>query len=268
MNCIEEWRKILEENGLNSSTDIAIKPSKSIVETYRSANIYKKEVDVSAIPLSENEIFVQGGKLTFAYLRRARTEPERRRVHFTYCEKVKEIKHGKLFCTTQTDGKFEIDLEDESGQIEKTVGLELEPCRFCIGEYFGLHKWSDKEEKERIAKNFSYENISREIGLTLNGAVWYSRLYHYTGKTWKERSDEIREKANWTCQECNLHLGFEYKVFLHAHHLIGDRNFNHPANLLAICIKCHAEEPGHEDLKNTTQYKQFIKLLSAGRFDT
>lgn len=46
--------------------------------------------------------------------------------------------------------------------------------------------------------------------------------------------------------------------FLHVHHVHG-RSYNAPEYLMALCVGCHADQPGHEFMKNEQEYRDFVK---------
>lgn len=268
MSIFDGWKSLLASQNIQAGgADFAylgpvFKPvSQSISVLSKEIN---REIDLNTFTSSGDEYLNVDQQAIFAYLRIARGRPEERKVHFTYCEKLKASESGKYFGTTRNDGLFEVDVE-KNGQKETQL-LSLKPCSWCIGNYFGLPNKSDRPDIKKIQENFSYRDIAGEIGLTLNQVAWYSRLYAYTDKSWDQRSYEARKHARWTCEKCGVILDEEYRYFLHTHHLIGDRNFNHPANLMVCCIRCHAEEPAHESMKSFVQYRQFMKLLKANTF--
>lgn len=68
----------------------------------------------------------------------------------------------------------------------------------------------------------------------------------------------FREENGWCCQFCRLSLR-AHKHLLHTHHVWGTRQ-NQPYAFTALCIGCHAEQPGdrHTQLKNTGDYQEFM----------
>ena len=71
--------------------------------------------------------------------------------------------------------------------------------------------------------------------------------FDYNAEWWKTLSQWYRNKKDWTCEMCGLDLkGDNY--FLDTHHLRGT-NCNNPKDLQALCIGCHAEQPGEQHLK-------------------
>lgn len=268
MTLYNKWNALLHAQGIDTNDTVKPAPPIGLISIYQKVCIPQQsiacEIDLNDIECNEDSAFHKNNQPVFAYLRIGKRSYRSPTVHFTYCQALKTLSPGKLFCTTRQDGEFEIDHETKNGIETKTETLK--PCEFCIGAYFGLTNKEDSQTRKTIANNFDYSRLLQELGVTLNNAVWYTRLYRYTDKSWEERSDEIRERMQWTCQKCGIHIGKENRFLLHTHHITGDRNFNHHANLTALCIRCHAEEPGHEHLKSYWQYSQFMTLLEVGHF--
>ena len=90
-------------------------------------------------------------------------------------------------------------------------------------------------------------------------ADWLEPFFDYSSEDWQRRSENCREEANWTCQECGINLKSNPRL-LHAHHEWGTK-FNNPQDLIALCIGCHAEQPrgGHRTLKYYPDYEEFMR---------
>lgn len=81
---------------------------------------------------------------------------------------------------------------------------------------------------------------------------------------WNKISLCIREQQDWICSSCRLQLKEPHlRRFLHVHHINRVRNDNSPENLRVLCIKCHSaqEGEGHQNLKNKSEYQEYIKLF-------
>jgi len=84
--------------------------------------------------------------------------------------------------------------------------------------------------------------------------------YHKNFKRWSEL---YRKFKNYTCEECHIRLSGKDKYYLHTHHIDGNKANNHPNNFKALCISCHAEQPGngHARLKQSPAYHEFITQI-------
>ncbi len=81
---------------------------------------------------------------------------------------------------------------------------------------------------------------------------------------WRLLSLQCRERAEWKCEECSIPLNLKpQRKFLHAHHIRGTQH-NQPEDLRALCIGCHAEQPGHEKkVKSLPEYPEFMEQYGA-----
>ena len=164
--------------------------------------------------------------------------------HIFHCRTLKEMqKQGQYYkyhASSRTDGKFPLKLSPTNELSLR----ELVLCWNCLKELtspsrFGSDIFPGKPEDFPLAD-------------------WLEPFFDYSLEEWKERSQACREKANWTCQECGITLESN-SPFLHAHHKFGTK-FGAPENLIALCIGCHAEQPGggHRFLKYYPDYEKFM----------
>ncbi len=161
--------------------------------------------------------------------------------HITNCKTLQEMRlnreYYKYHASHPTDGKFLVKLSN-SGPL-KLCKLTL--CKNCLKQLRSEYDWnvfdSDPEK-------FPLED-------------WFEPFF-YSSEDWKVRSQSCRENANWTCSECNINLESN-PYLLHAHHEWGTR-YNDPEDLKALCIGCHAEQPGggHQMLKFYPDYQEFM----------
>ena len=83
--------------------------------------------------------------------------------------------------------------------------------------------------------------------------------FDYQAEWWKVLSKWYRDQKNWRCEECKISL-INDRYYLHTHHIWGTQ-YNEPKDLKALCLGCHAEQPGrhHHMLRKTEDYKHFMK---------
>ena len=86
-----------------------------------------------------------------------------------------------------------------------------------------------------------------------------SQPFNYQAKWWKKLSWWYRNQKGWRCEECQMSLSND-PYYLHTHHIWGTR-YNKLKCLKALCVGCHAEQPGqyHRGLRDTEDYKNFMK---------
>lgn len=254
------WNELLLSEGVSLSEGVNYKTHSSSDEYFR---ILHKIPKISQyIPLNEVGR-VEGDTLNYkgypvsAYIRRGRKKGYLPTYHFTYCQKIREIPKSKFFCTNQASSYFDVDYEDDNGNLIDTRSEKLSACGYCVSNYLGLSSYNDKERRAEIAQSLTPKDIMHDLCILLNNTAWQSNLTKHSDKKWQEISFEVRDRSNWTCDECGVYVGEENKVFLHAHHRNHDRNDNHRTNLQALCIKCHSDKHRHESLKKSLIYKEF-----------
>ena len=117
---------------------------------------------------------------------------------------------------------------------------------------FELHRAQDKRRKSKPRTPYfptSPPPIPKLI----------SQPFDYQAKWWKKLSWWYRNQKGWRCEECQISLRSDH-YYLHTHHIRGTR-YNKLKGLKALCLGCHAEQPGrhHHGLRDTEDYKNFIK---------
>ena len=81
---------------------------------------------------------------------------------------------------------------------------------------------------------------------------------------WDKISAKYRASVNYQCEENGCPFpdlsGTQLSRYLHTHHVSLDKTNNEYANLKALCIYCHAKQPGHEQVKGLPDYKAYKAL--------
>ena len=82
------------------------------------------------------------------------------------------------------------------------------------------------------------------------------------GPHWKDLSRRTRQRDNWTCQQCGWRAVGRNRRFLHAHHIVprGQGGADILANLTSLCLECHAQQPGHAQLRAQSTYQGFQRV--------
>lgn len=67
-----------------------------------------------------------------------------------------------------------------------------------------------------------------------------------------------KQRAGYRCEDCGILLADRHlRRYLHAHHINAIKYDNAPENLRALCIRCHACQPGHGHMRSLKEYKEF-----------
>ena len=219
-----------------SKPDIDIRLEDGVGESVHDKNF---EID-HGIPIIQNRKSVLYLQDVWNYKRAFNgAEPK---YHVVHCKPLQRMRtrgnYENLFATRRTDGQFFVKLSDSN----KLSLHKLSICQVCLTELrrkFGSNVFPIDPEKFPIAD-------------------WLEPFFDYSLDEWKERSQVCREKANWTCQECNINLESDHYL-LHAHHKWGTK-YDDPEDLIALCIGCHALQDGggHRMLRYYPDYEEFI----------
>ena len=83
--------------------------------------------------------------------------------------------------------------------------------------------------------------------------------FDYHAAWWKKYSTWYRNEKGWTCEICQISLN-DNRYYLHTHHIWGTQ-YNDPKDLQALCIACHAEQPGsgHQRFRAKQDYHDFMR---------
>ena len=174
---------------------------------------------------------------------RYRTLPK---YHIFHCSTLREMQekrqYYKYHASSRMDGKFHLKLSPTNELSLR----ELVLCQNCL-----------KELKSRFGWDI-FPNKPEDFPL----ADWLEPFFDYSSGEWQLRSQRCREQANWRCEQCSIDLKDDCR-FLNVHHKWGTR-YNDPEDLIALCIGCHAKQPGggHRMLRYRPDYEEFMRKYS------
>ena len=162
--------------------------------------------------------------------------------------------------TMRSDGKFYMIITFDNNKHEEIL-KELDICGYCFREYKKTHK-NGLSRKQFELKDYFKESISGAIPF-IHIDHDYTSVPKYYSKSWNAISKKVKEIFSCTCQECGITLQGKYSKYLHTHHMDGDPSRNIVSNLKVVCIDCHSKEFNHHHIKDSRDYREFIKIKKA-----
>lgn len=192
------------------------------------------------------------------------------RFHISDCDTLRRMRdegrYERYVVSTRKDGKFIVNRFEFNMLLGNGVEVELPVCKNCLKRInWQNYKQRGSSEKDRIWKSFDlidyFDRYNSKITIIPKHTEKTAPLSEYT-PDWNIISNKYRENVGWKCEECGLRLE-EEKKFLHVHHRNGVRSDNSWYNLQALCIKCHANKPDHDHLKNSPDYAKFMEFLNS-----
>lgn len=153
------------------------------------------------------------------------------RFHICRCRTIDEfINSGGFrdhYMRTNTDPVIVANMDD-GYNYEEVDRLPL--CRNCYSLIRDYGANITSEEFSEILKQVNKAHEQEEE----------TDLFGYT-RDWELISREYREEHEYTCEECGLKIDNAYdRIYIHVHHINGDKLNNNKNNLKCLCLYCHA----------------------------
>ena len=215
--------------------------------------VSRQEVD-QIVPLDGVGPLVYQGEQILLYIKDTRLDlhtlihdPENSpRFHIAECETIEQMRRGNRFeryvMTNRIESNFKVEATDPNTGTVEELETELYVCKNCL-------KALDLRNDRSNWPAFSMAAFFR------NHETFFSDLPRHTDATappggytenWEFISRTYRAQQRWTCEECRVRLdNRENHRLLHCHHKNGVVSDNRPENLQALCVECHARQPGH-----------------------
>lgn len=186
--------------------------------------------------------------------------------HIYKCDIVKKQieQKSKFFkITTRKDGNFLVrDFKfDENMQRKEEISYKkLLICNLCFVMYGKIRRTSIPKEDFKI-RDFLEPGYS-DLKFTYN----FDEIPVGYESNWKEIATALKKKKNYVCDKCGIKIEKLFAdKFLNAH-FSSEKIYNkHSDRVKNYCIRCHAEEPGHEHIKDKSEYKNFAETVLKGK---
>ncbi len=144
----------------------------------------------------------------------------------------------------------------------KVTQVNHPECPLLPGELLSEKQYTENAQRYKgfETETWQYEVTAvSERAKVNNGYSVLGQHFDYSSDAWKFLSEKYRDRAGWQCEQCGVALKDD-KQFLHVHHRRGTKH-NEPRDLAALCIGCHAEQPGegHQKFSSSDEYRQFTE---------
>ena len=170
-------------------------------------------------------------------------KPREYKFHLVDCATLKimrnQNRYDKYVVSTSTTGKFKVNRIINNRPTE--VEVELHVCKHCL------------KQLKRRGYNFAYKNFSIEEFFRVmnednsgnftilpleNDLTAPANVYP---DNWNEISRRLKEKYNYTCQECG-----KRSPSVQVHHKNERKNDCRESNLKVLCYDCHQAKHNHK----------------------
>lgn len=191
------------------------------------------------------------------------------RYHVANCTTLRHMRETgrseRYLVAARIDGTFSLNIFNPN-KARKDERLDV--CQNCLValEFDGFRGDMRGAERKSRVRSFTparfFEKYPRSLHISTYRHESSAPINEYP-KDWDRISRNVRERAQWKCQEigCGDDLSALYlRGFLEVHHRNGDRSDNAPRNLIALCIECHGKQPWHAHVKSTPRYLEFQRL--------
>lgn len=274
---------------LNTLRELVGAPLRSFIPTSSSTTLTVQEIEILAregleIPLQDVSVFEDGtlvykGRRVVLYIRDVkqyrRTDTDNLpRFHVSNCDKLQEMRANNRFeryvVATRDAGLFQINLKRYNATAFEKSDEPLRVCQFCLTklDWEGFRQTrGDRIRKREAVSEF---RLGRFFEIYPRNAISHepkhdaidAPLNDYTSD-FKEIADRIKISRGFKCDDCGRDLT-KYRRFLHAHHKNGLQYDNSETNISLLCVLHHAEQYNHGQVKHTTDYKEFVRLIASG----
>jgi len=217
------------------------------------------DVVIDDLVVGSDGIFTYQGHSVFIYISEQwkskellESDPfEGSKFHFLDCQTIKTMKTKNRFeryvAIKPKDKNFPISSREYDGSRIKFRG-ELICCRRCLRaiNWKNISGSSDEAGSRQVAREFDimefFERYDSKFSVTPRRNAEEARDGYVD--EWESISISYRSSVSWRCERCRVDLR-EAKNLLHCHHKNGVKSDNGRKNLMALCVLCHASEPGH-----------------------
>lgn len=222
---------------------------------------YGIDVPFSEVKIQPDRTFEYKGQRVIVYIRDQHTHIVERsggyKFHLSHCRTLTDMcsknRYSRYVVTNRKDGKFIVNLISKNSKSSKeNLELELSVCRNCLNEL------SITVTPSKFSLTEFFDTYQSQIKQLPKYSDRTAPINNYPAN-WTEIAQRRKKEEGWKCQCCSESF-IEQKDLLHVHHIDGLKYNNQQNNLKVLCAKCHGDQPGHEHMKATPNYKQLMRV--------
>lgn len=272
------WQSL---NILRQKMDAILTNNFVLTPTYSENSIFEKklreggvEIDIEEITVHDDGTLICRDYRVLLHIRDVITingNTNLPRYHLAFCSTLEQMQKQSRFAryvvAQTTSGEFTINIINNKNITSHSEKLKV--CQNCLSkiEWKGFNRNISYTEKKNRVEDFSLSDFFDEYPRDL-----IQKKPSYTSITapinnypdnWEDLSKKIRKQRGNKCEVCGIHLSGSKAKYLHVHHRNGIKNDNINSNLEVTCIRCHANKPKHQHIKNSPDYKDFISQYNS-----
>jgi hypothetical protein len=241
------------------------------------------EIPLDQVRVLNDGTHVYKGRRVIVYIRDVAEYGAKRRAgdlpkyHLAMCDTLaKMIDEGRYkkryVVATRDDGLFSIHRIRNERVVKSQERLDV--CQNCLHEltYGGFSRNMSGPTKRKSVQGFSAEAFFQQYGQSCVWAMPKFDSYNAPPNVYSAHffrlAKAIKEQRGYRCEhpECNIDLSNpQDHRFLHAHHIDADKSDSHPSNIQLLCIRCHAGMFQHSHLRESPDYKRFLRRFANAR---
>ena len=223
------------------------------------------EIGFERLSIVSDKTFSLNGKKVLVYIRDQTLQHHGRyKFHVANCSTIIDFQYSgrsiKYVASIRKDGVFKVNLVSNGKIIEPDRQEELKVCKNCLASlnYKGYSHTSNRNAAvddfsiDEFFQLYTHQNISTPKYTNVT-----SRPNEYP-PDWTRISESYRQRRNWICENCGHNLRHD-KQGIEVHHINGHKAYNRDEDLRALCVRCHANEPGHGHMTQLPKYYEFIR---------
>ena len=233
------------------------------------------EVDLSEVGVTDNGLFIYRGRQVLLYIQdhgagvqdALDNGDSGRKFHVAYCRTLEDMRgrgrYERYVATNDLNGEFYITGYDHDTRERIDGKTRLKVCKNCLGKLdYQQYRRAALRTRDQIVAAFDLE-VFFDAYKSFFPHMPRRRAGEFDGQytaDWGEVARRYKETKNFICESCRLDLRNALHL-LHVHHINGVKTNNSPANLKALCIQCHSQEPDHSHITVSAENAQRIAEL-------